>query len=314
MSLNEGFTLAVGELAAPPEGMASPVFSATSDSSLAGGMPVMTAQAVLLVPINAVVATPTVTATPKPSPTTTSTATPVVATATPTQTAVPRTPTATATPSSAMTFVDAGSLFDSSSPVTTVTVGVPSGVEANDELIAQILVYDGSGTNTPSIPAGWNLIRSDHLVGSGNQVTSWLYFRIANGSEPASYNWNIARQYAAAVMGAWRGGSGGIDASSGATATGSPALAAAPPLMPVHNGDLQVYFYGAQNVNAPFITEPVAITSRVNDRSSKEGFTLAFGDLAAPFIGNPSPTYYATAAGSGNVVMSAQAVLLIPAP
>jgi hypothetical protein len=84
--------------------------------------------------------------------------------------------------------------------------------------------------------------------------------------------------------------------------------------MPVHNGDLQVYFYGAQNVNAPLITEPVAITSRVNGRSSKEGFTLAFGDLAAPFIGNPSPTYYATAAGSGNVVMSAQAVLLIPAP
>jgi hypothetical protein len=213
-----------------------------------------------------------------------------------------------------MTFVNAGSLFDSSSPVTTVTVPVPSGVEAKDELIAQILVYDGSGTNTPSIPSGWNLIRSDHVTAVGNQITSWLYFRIAGGSEPSSYSWHIASQYAAAVMGAWRGGSGGIESSSGATATSNPALAAAPPLTPVHNGDLQVYFYGAQNVNAPLLSPSGAITSRANDRSSKEGFTLAFGDLAAPVMGNPSPTYFATGAGSGNVVMSAQAVLLIAAP
>jgi hypothetical protein len=85
-------------------------------------------------------------------------------------------------------------------------------------------------------------------------------------------------------------------------------------LTPSHNGGLQVYFYGAQNVYAPFISQPAAAMSRANDRSSKEGFTLAFGDLPSPFLGNPTATYYATAGGSGNVVMSAQVVLLIPAP
>jgi hypothetical protein len=185
---------------------------------------------------------------------------------------------------------------------------------AGDELIAQILIYDGSGTNVPSIPSGWNLLRSDHIASGGNQMTSWLYFRVSSGGEPASYSWNIAQQYAAGLMGDWRGGSGGIDASSGATASGNPAIAAAPSQTPAHNGDLQVYFYGSQNFSAPTIFEPAAITSRANDRSSKEGFTIAVGDLAAPFMGNPSPTYNATAAGSGPVVMTAQAVLLIPAP
>ena len=106
------------------------------------------------------------------------------------------------------------------------------------------------------MPTGWNLLRSDHIASGGNQLTSWLYFRIAGGSEPSSYNWSIAQQYAAGLMGAWRGGSGGIDASSRATASGNPATAAAPSLAPAHDGDLQVYFYGAQNVNARFITQP----------------------------------------------------------
>ncbi len=311
----EGFAVALAELPAPNGGTPSDLYNASSRYPASGatmGFPVVSGQAVLLIPSSAP-PTVTATATPPPPPTATPTATPVMATRTPTQTPIPQTPTATATPSSPIAFVNAGPLFDSSSPVTTITVDVPSGVQANNELIAQILVYDGSGTNVPSAPAGWNLVRSDHIA-SGNQVTSWLYFRIASGSEPAAYAWHIASQYAAGEMGAWSGGSGGIEASSGATASGNPAVAAAPALTPAHNGDLQVYFYAAQNYTAPTIFEPAAITSRANNRSSKEGFTLAFGDLPAPFMGNPSPAYNATAAGSGSVVMSAQAVLLIPAP
>ena len=188
----------------------------------------------------------------------------------------------------------------------------PSGTISGDVLLAQIVVYDGTGTNVPTAPTGWTLIRNNSVNG-GNKMTSWMYYKVAGAGEPASYSWNIAPQYAAGVMGDWRGASlTPLDQSSGATATGNPALAAAPSLTPSNNGELQVYFYGSQSGSTSTITEPTAITSLTNDQSSKEGFTLAFGDLAAPSQGIASPTYNANSSGAGGVALTAQAVLLIP--
>jgi hypothetical protein len=165
----------------------------------------------------------------------------------------------------------------------------------------------------PSAPGGWSMLRHDNLSSNGNQMTSWLYSHVAGASEPGSYSWSISQQFAAALMGDWRGVSGTpIDSQSGTILSGNPAVAAAPSLTPAHNGEMQVYFYGSQNFSAPNITESPAITSLANDRSSKEGFSIAFGQLAAPFMGNGSPTYNATSSGSGPVLLSAQAILLIP--
>lgn len=262
--------------------------------------------------------TPTVTATVARTATATPTGTapPVTPTATPTRTATATsTPTAGPTPISSISFIGAGALTDASSPVTSVTVSLPTGVASGDVLLTQILIYDGGGTNVPTAPGGWNVIRHDNISNSGNLITSWLYYRVAGGSEPGSYTWTIAKQYAAAVMGDWRGASASpIDNSAGSAIGGNPAVDAAPSLTPLHNNELQVYFYGSQNFSAPTIVEPSAIHQRANDRSSKEGFTLAFGDLAAPFMSNPSPTYNATSTGSGSVVLTAQAVLLIGGP
>jgi hypothetical protein len=95
----------------------------------------------------------------------------------------------------------------------------------------------------------------------------------------------------------------------------SPLSDAAPSLTPAINNELQVYFYGSQGVSAPTIGEPGAITARSNIKSSKEGFTLAFGDLAAPAAGTASPTFAATSSlASGLPVTTAQAVLLRPGP
>ena len=309
-STKEGFTLAFGDLPAPSQGVASPTYNASSNAG------VLTAQAVLLISANASpTPTPTTTATHTRTPTPTSTPVPVTPTATATSTATATaTSTATPVPMSSISFVNASALTDSASPVTTVTVSKPGGVISGDVMLAQIVIYDGTGTNVPSAPAGWTVIRHDN-ISNGNKITSWLYYRVAGESEPGSYSWNIASQYAAGVIGAWRGASASpLDQASGTTASGNPAAAAAPSLMPNHNGELQVYFYGSQNAAAPVITEPSAITSRTNDRSSKEGFALSFGDLAAPFQGVASPTYNASSSGSGGVVLTAQAVLLIEAP
>jgi hypothetical protein len=303
-SSKEGFALAFGDLTAPGAGIASPTYTASSSSS---SNPVMTAQAVLLIPATAL-PPPTATATTVPTPT----ATQVLLISTPTP--IPPTPTATGTPTSPISFLNTGPLFDSSSAVAAVTVGVPSGVGSGDLLLTQIVIYDGTGSNVPSPPVGWNAIRHDTISG-GNQITSWLYFRIAGASEPASYSWTIAKQYAAGLMGAWRGGSASpIDQSSGSTAGGDPAVVAAPSLTPKHNGELQVYFYASQNSSAPTISEPAAINQRANARSPKEGFTLAFGDHLAPFEGTASPTYSASSVSSSPVVLTGQAVLLIGGP
>ncbi len=231
---------------------------------------------------------------------------------TPVRTRTP-TPTGTPTPSSTITYVGAGPLSDSSSAVTTVTVGVPSSVQSGDMLLAQIIVYDGNASDVPTAPSGWSSIRHD-AISNVNQETSWLYFKVAGANEPASYGWNIASNFAAGVIGAWRGSSS-VDTSSGAgTVSASPVSLSAPSLTPSKNGELQVYFYSSQSHIGPSLTLSATLAQRVNTISSKEGFSLAFADLAAPFANNASPIYPATATTSGNAAMAAQAVLLISGP
>ncbi len=252
--------------------------------------------------------TATATGTTAPTPTATSTATASVT--------VTATPTVTPTPVNSITFVGSSALADYSTPVTTVTVDLPAGVEAGDTLLAQIVVWDGSGSDLVTAPSGWALVRLD-AVSNANKITSWLYYKVAGADEPASYGWTLGSQWAAGVMGAWRGASAvsPIDKNSGATAAGaSPLTDAAPSLTPTDSNELQVYFYGSQSATGPAITLPAAITKRLDIISSKEGFTLGFGDLAAPSAGTASPTYSATATlAGGKPVMTAQAILLIPA-
>ena len=118
-------------------------------------------------------------------------------------------------------------------------------------------------------------------------------------------------------MGAWRGASAApIDQSSGATAAGIVSSSdAAPSLTPAGNNELQIYFYGAQSRLAPTVAMPGAIAAHFNTNSSKEGFTVAFGDLVAPPAGTASPLRTANATVSGStLVMTAQAILLRPGP
>jgi hypothetical protein len=221
------------------------------------------------------------------------------------------TPTATATPSSGITFVGASTLTDSSTAITSIVVAVPAGVAAGDTMLAQIVVFDGTGANVPTAPSGWTMVRHDSVNGP-NQETSWLYYRVAGANEPASYTWTISSNFAAGAMGDWRGASiTPIENAAGATASGtSPVSASAPALTPNNNKDLQVYFYGGQAATAPTVTPATALTRRFDTASSKEGFTLAFADLAAPSAGSASPTYPAKGTTSGALAMTAQAILL----
>jgi kumamolisin len=225
-------------------------------------------------------------------------------------------PTPTPTPATIINFVAAGPLSDSASLQTTVTVALPAGVRAGDTLIAQIIVHDANGSDVPTPPNGWSSIRNNSIGGGGNAATSWLYYKIAGSSEPANYSWNITSNFAAGVMGAWRGAASvPIENSSGASASGSTSVfASAPSLTPLSNSELQLYFYGSQANNAPTITLSGALNQRFNADSSNEGFSLAFADLAAPAAHSASPTYPVTSTTSGASVITAQAMLLVPGP
>ena len=285
-STKEGFTLAFADVAAPSAGTASPTYAATS------GNAAMTAQAILLFPSSAgannapappAPPAPTVTPTPVPAPS-----------------------------GGSISYVGAGALTDFSSPTSMVALAVPSGIESGDTLVAQILVYDGTGSDMPTAPGGWNSIRHDS-ISDGNQITSWLYYKVAGSNEPASYAWTLSSNYAAGAMGAWRGASSSspIDKNSGAGATGtSPVSDSAPSLTPSGNGELQVYFYGSQSALAPALTLSGALNRRFDVESAKEGFSLAFGDAAAPGAGTPSATYSATASIGGGAAITAQGILL----
>ena len=113
-------------------------------------------------------------------------------------------------------------------------------------------------------------------------------------------------------MGDWRGvATAPIDSASGTAVAGSsPLSVSAPSLTPTNNNELQVYFYGAQSHAGPTVALPSVLSQRFDTASSVEGFTVAFGDLAAPSAGNASSTYSATATMSGSIAMTAQAVLL----
>ena len=196
----------------------------------------------------------------------------------------PPTPTATPTPNTSITFVGAGPLADSSTAVSSLAISRPSGVQPGDTMIAQIVIYDGTGSDVPTAPGGWTGIRHDSANSNGNQenISSWLYYKVAGASEPASYAWNLSSNFAAGAMGAWRGASttAPIDVASGAATGGlSPISESAPSLTPNNNNELQTFFYGAQAASAPAITPSSSLNQRFNLGSSKEGFALAFADL-----------------------------------
>ena len=91
-----------------------------------------------------------------------------------------------------------------------LTINVPAGTTTDDVMIAAISVRPSSSTITP--PAGWtSLNRVDQ--GTGNSNAQEIFYRVATGSEPASYAWNFS--------GTITGAAGGISTYTGVD-TSSP--------------------------------------------------------------------------------------------
>jgi hypothetical protein len=207
------------------------------------------------------------------------------------------------------TFRGVSTIFDSASAVTNVTVNVPSGLTQGDIWLAHIVVYD-KVSNAPSAPTGWNLIRHDG-PGTTNNSTSWFYWKKAGASETAA-TFTISSQYAMSCSIAYSAAdeSTPIDVTGGQSGTSSSP--SSPSVTPRQNGDILVALYMGQAASAPTCTLSGSLTSRYNNASTKEGFTLACGDVAAPAAATSSSAYAAGWSGAGIVSESATTILIPP--
>ena len=71
----------------------------------------------------------------------------------------------------------------------TLTITKPSGTAANDVLIASVAVAPSSVAISP--PSGWTLVRRmDNAGPTSNSLA--VYYKVAGGSEPASYAWSVS--------------------------------------------------------------------------------------------------------------------------
>ncbi len=71
-----------------------------------------------------------------------------------------------------------------------VTVSRPAGTSAGDVLVAAVTARVDAATAV-SAPSGWTLVRRDDCSGSAQTVLAQsVYYRVAGGSEPASYTFS----------------------------------------------------------------------------------------------------------------------------
>ena len=126
---------------------------------------------------------------------------------------------------------------------TSVSVTKPTGVQANDLLVAHVMV---TGNVTASIAgSGWTAITSGTAA---NQATQASFYKIAGGSEPASYSFTwTGSQAAAATVTAYYGikSSSAFDVNSAVASANNTTTVTANSVTTTANDDIVLAFFGS---------------------------------------------------------------------
>jgi hypothetical protein len=210
------------------------------------------------------------------------------------------TPTATPTPAPTVTPIPIS--FQSSTTatdwhsVTSLTIPVPSGVQANDLLIVQITVHSIETAATWVLPGGWTLQRSDNS--SPHKLTQAVFYRVSDGSEPSSYSFRWSGS--GDVAGSMADYSGvdptsPINADSGNATTTKSNSITAPGVTTTTSNALVIGFFGIRAGTT--ISLPAGETQRWT--ATQGSITLAGGDqtqaVAGPtgaLVASAVPTAY----------------------
>src|SRR5687767_3827087 len=177
---------------------------------------------------------------------------------------------------------------------TSLAINVPAGVQTNDLLVAHIARVGNAAINTPS---GWTAAGGTN---NGNFIRQATYYRVASGSEPASYTWTwTGSQAAAGGMSAYYGvkGSSPLDVVGTATTANNTTTVSAPSLTTTTNDALVLAFF-ASNSNSTYSTA-AGMTERHDVATT--GMSLGTDDMSQATAG-ATGVKTSTASVSGRVV------------
>lgn len=183
----------------------------------------------------------------------------------------------------AIAFV-AATTAGASSSTTSLSVTVPAG-STNDVLLLSIANSNGATINTP---AGWTKVTSN---GDASDVQDAVFWRVATGSEPASYSATIASAgYLCGIMTRYSGvdttspirsSSSSTTPTPGSGVTASTACAA-PSGVTAADMVAQFYGFGSWNAAANTAVFPRYPTGSWNQRTTaKDGATASHSFVAA---------------------------------
>ncbi len=141
-----------------------------------------------------------------------------------------------------------------------ISVGKPSGIQANDVLVAQIAVL-GPSNLTVTPPQGWLSIRSDYTSSGFYQ---FLFYKVATANEPLSYTWSFSDYVAGyGVVAAYRGvdTSAPVQASAGSVATDTNTIVG--PSLDLAASGMLLFFGGVNDWNTGYpVSPPAGMTER----------------------------------------------------
>ncbi len=92
----------------------------------------------------------------------------------------------------AISFVAAGTAFGRITSGTGFTFNKPSGVVADDLMIASVQFETNGSTRTVTLPSGWTQIKSVTHSDDDRMIQLVTAYRVAGGSEPSSWNGTIS--------------------------------------------------------------------------------------------------------------------------
>lgn len=186
---------------------------------------------------------------------------------------------------------------------TTLTIACPSGIQANDLLLAFIFVEDNTD-RIVSYPTGWiQLINA--TVGT-RAIRQYVYYKFATGSEPSSYNWTLnASDESLGFIQAFRGVDllDPIGSYNTSTNTGSTSTLYAPDTYVELAGNWLVYMAG--NAYGTTYTEPSGYSNVRQTRSGTSSSNIS-GIMCSKEYGSAGLVQgvYATAAAGDYYIAS----------
>jgi uncharacterized repeat protein (TIGR01451 family) len=212
--------------------------------------------------------------------------------------------------SAAITEVAATTAIGANGSTSALSLTVPAGTVINDVLLVQIAASNQTETITP--PTGWTAIRSNSQTLLGAGMTQALFYRVATGTESASYSFSVsAATWVAGSMTTFRGVSTTAPIFGSNGQGGVLLLDTAPAVASCQAGAMQVFFFGF-NTGALGLTIGVGLTPFATTTTNPVlGVTILNGGVTLASAGSCASNTTLAVSVTANI---GQQVVLTPAP